>query len=217
VLATTPNSLGDLLPAGDEIDDDVVAPRADAELIYGWSDYPAGSAVLAWDDDPHASHGNLVYISFDYRGVNPVERVRLLENVIVYLVNRDELATGPPPVPGGEATTAPLRASRLSPAGDQLEVEWDAASCPAAGYNLLYGDLVEVASVTLNGSVCAIGASGLYDWDAVPAGDLFFLIVGTDGTAVESSWGEGTLGERNDLTPSGECGVTAKDISTVCR
>jgi hypothetical protein len=89
VLATTPNLLGDIMPFELGIDDNVVDPRPDAELIYGWSDQAAGSGVLVWDNDPDPDHGNLVYMSFDYRDTDTIERVRLLENTLHYLVNRD--------------------------------------------------------------------------------------------------------------------------------
>jgi len=51
----------------------------------------------------------------------------------------------------------------------------------------------------------------------VPAGNLFFLVVGTDGAGTESSWGvTSVFGERSGLVPSGECGIAAKDISGSC-
>ena len=51
----------------------------------------------------------------------------------------------------------------------------------------------------------------------MPAGNLFYLIVGTDGIAIESSWGSTSFGERNGINASGQCGVTAKEISNVCQ
>jgi hypothetical protein len=88
VLATTPNDLGDLLPLETSIANDVVDPRPDAELIYAWTDYPNGSGLLVWDNDPDPDHGNLIFMSFDYTEVDAVERVRLIENSAHYLVNR---------------------------------------------------------------------------------------------------------------------------------
>jgi hypothetical protein len=98
-----------------------------------------------------------------------------------------------------------------------MEVTWDVSSCTASGYNLLYGDLTGLATYTLDGSVCSIGTSGTYSWSGVPAGNLYFLVVGTDGGGTESSWGlDGASTERNGMTPSGECSVAVKDISTYC-
>jgi len=50
------------------------------------------------------------------------------------------------------------------------------------------------------------------------ADDLFFLIVGTDDTETgESSWGtDSGGGERSGTIPSGQCGVTEKDLFGVC-
>ena len=51
----------------------------------------------------------------------------------------------------------------------------------------------------------------------VPAGDLFFLVVGTDGAGTESSWGVDSLpSERNGMIHSGECSTISKEISTSC-
>ena len=69
----------------------------------------------------------------------------------------------------------------------------------------------------LAGSECAIGTTGSHVWNNVPAVDLFFLIVGTDGLATESSWGtDSRLEERNGPADSGECAVTAKNTVATC-
>jgi hypothetical protein len=123
----------------------------------------------------------------------------------------------PPPAPNGSGSSSPLLGNRLTAGGDSIELSWDAATCPAADYNLLYGALASVSNYTLSGSVCSLGTSGQYIWDPVPAGDLFFLIVGSDDIAVESSWGFDSLdGERNGMLASGECLVLNKDISNNC-
>jgi len=124
----------------------------------------------------------------------------------------------PIPVPDGGAATSPMASSRITTAGDWIQVDWDAASCPAQDYNLLYGNLADLSAYALQGSVCALGISGSYDWSAVPAGDLYYLVVGTDGTGVyESSWGvDGAGAERNGTSPSVMCGVTTKDIVEEC-
>ncbi len=97
------------------------------------------------------------------------------------------------------------------------DVNWDAASCPATDYNLLYGDLSQVASHTLLGSECSLGTSGSLTWTGVPSGSLYFLVVGTDGAGAESSWGVESSGvERNGVAASGECGVSSKAIAESC-
>jgi len=126
-----------------------------------------------------------------------------------------ELYTKPLPVPAGEDGTEPLTCAR-SPAG--LRVFWDAGACPAFDYNLIFGNLAEVATYTLQGSECGIGNVGSYQWGGVPARDLFFLVVGVDDTGVyESSWGSDSSGaERNGMSPSNLCAVTTKDIGESC-
>ncbi len=125
-------------------------------------------------------------------------------------------AGGPAPAPDGSSGTIPLRGENLADGiGDTLELTWD-ASCAAAGYNLIYGDLSGVATYLLSGSECGIGTTGTYTWTGVPAADLYFLIVGTDGVDTESSWGVATSGERNGAAASGECGVASKDLSGTC-
>ncbi len=138
--------------------------------------------------------------------------------VIATAVNTCEsVAVGPPSVPDGLGATEPLRGDRLTPAGDSLRVTWDASTCTAPDYNLIYGDLSGVAATAVGGGVCALGTSGSFDWSGVPAGDLFFLVVGSDGAGVESSWGAASDGgERNGNVPSGVCAISEKNAFNVC-
>ena len=119
---------------------------------------------------------------------------------------------GPSPIAAGSLTLG-----RAAGAGTVMDVTWDAASCPTADYNLLYGDLADVASYSLLGSECSIGTSGSYSWTGVPGGNLYFLLVGTDGVGTESSWGRNSgLGERNGSAASNQCGISVKDVTAVC-
>jgi hypothetical protein len=129
-----------------------------------------------------------------------------------------ELYNRPIPVPGGEGATAPMTASRVTPAGDWIQVDWDASSCMADEYNLIFGPLADLSAYTLEGAECAIGVAGSHDWIDVPAGDLFFVIVGVDDTGVyESSWGAASSGEqRGGTSASWMCGVTTKDATEEC-
>ena len=69
----------------------------------------------------------------------------------------------------------------------------------------------------MTGSQCGIGTLGTFTWIGVPAGDLYFLIVGTDGAAAESSWGLASSGaERNGAGNSAQCGVVLKDLAGTC-
>jgi len=126
-------------------------------------------------------------------------------------------SAGPAPAADGWAGTMPLRGENLADGiGDTLQVAWD-ASCGAPGYNLIYGNLSGVSTYALTGSECGIGTSGTFTWTGVPAGDLYFLIVGTDGVDAESRWGFASSGaERNGSAASAQCGVTLKDLTGTC-
>ncbi len=183
-----------------------------------WSDPNRDvNAHLSFDVTAYAAGNPAFRVRFDYQNAAN-DRFYSVDNVVVTagIAESCTASSAPPSVPSGEGTTGPLRATRLTPEGASIQVEWDALSCPAAGYNLLYGDLASVSTLTLSGDACAIGTSGSYAWEAVPPGNLFFLVVGTDGAGIESSWGESSLGERNGLTASGRCGVTMKDVSNIC-
>jgi hypothetical protein len=126
-------------------------------------------------------------------------------------------ASGPPPAPDGSGSTLPLLAHRATATGDVIDVTWDAASCPATDYNLIYGDLATVSSYAVAGAVCDLGTTGSLVWSGVPPGDLFFLIVGTDGSSEESSWGQDSAGnERNGSSPSGACAIATKNVAASC-
>ena len=121
------------------------------------------------------------------------------------------------PAPDGRHETTPLRAERLNPSGDTVRVTWDVASCTSTDYNLIFGFLSAVSGYALNGADCSIGTDGSHDWPTPPVGDLYFLVVGTDGAGTESSWGvDGSNQERNGLIPSGTCGVIAKNVTGSC-
>jgi hypothetical protein len=170
------------------------------------------------DVTAHAAGNDSFQVRFNYQNAAD-DQWFSVDNiaVIVDAYNSCSTASGPPPAPDGGSGTTPLRGDRLTPSGDTIEVGWDSSSCAAAEYNLLYGDLDDVAGYLLGGSACSIGASGTYLWSGVPAGDLFFLVVGADGAGVESSWGVDGLGiERNGMAHSGECSTTSKEISTSC-
>jgi hypothetical protein len=145
-----------------------------------------------------------------------------VDNVVITADVSNPCSTGggspaPAPVPDGSASTTPLLGDRTDVSGATLQLFWDASTCPATSYNLIYGDLANVSSYATLGGECAIGTSGSFTWNAVPAGNLFYLIVGSDGTSTESSWGvDSNFNERNGSVASGECSVTAKDSSQTC-
>lgn len=102
-------------------------------------------------------------------------------------------------------------------AGDAITVQWD-ASCASDEYNLLHGQLAQVASFENLSAECGVGTTGTFDWTAPPAGSRFFLIAGTDPTGIyESSLGTDSSGaERNGSRASFTCGTTTKVDSPTC-
>jgi hypothetical protein len=106
-----------------------------------------------------------------------------------------------------------LLADRITPDGSEISVTWD-DQCTPTNVNILYGSLDQVSTYAVSGAVCDI--LNPEAWTAAPAGNLWFVVVSDDGAGVESSWGLSTEGERNGLTDSGMCGITAKDILGTC-
>lgn len=126
------------------------------------------------------------------------------------------------PVPDGLwIAGTPDNASKTAPDGSSVSLTWDTSTCADAGYNLYYGKGSQVGTYTLSGSLCGMGNSGSYAWSSapsVPAGETFiwWVIVGTDGVQVESSWGRDSSGNERHPAASGQCGFTAKSTAATC-
>jgi len=122
-----------------------------------------------------------------------------------------ETFTAAQPVPQGSLT-----ASRISDTG--IDMSWDETTCMAWDYDLIFGDLVDVPSFALLGAECGIGTSGGFTWTDVPAGSLYFLIVGRESSGIyESGWGVDSAGSpRLPHLAAGLCGATIKATATVC-
>ena len=122
----------------------------------------------------------------------------------------------PPPVPDGSFGSG-RKVSRVAGANALMHLTWDAATCPAKNNHLLYGTLQNVSTYAVTGAVCGLGPLGGYDWVGVPAGDLWFLVVGDDASAMEGSWGTNGAGApRNGTTASGLCGFTTRSNAATC-
>ncbi len=126
-------------------------------------------------------------------------------------------------VPGGAKPVgdgvfgSPMTVSRGDAGATTLGLAWDVTTCASSDHHVLYGNLSSVASATVTGAVCHLGASGSATWNGVPASNLWFVIVGDDGGTTESTWGtDPTSGQRGGATVSGQCGMTARDNSATC-
>ena len=119
-----------------------------------------------------------------------------------------ELFTRPAPLAAGS-----LRANKITPGATHLELTWGDGGCPSFDYHVLYGDLANAATATIDGALCDVGTAGTALWSGVPATSLFFLVVGTDLTGVyESGWGNG----RGATKASLQCGTTTKVLDPQC-
>ncbi len=115
----------------------------------------------------------------------------------------------PPPVQG-------LRVAKATPTATQVDIEWDVMTCTSVDFHLIYGDLIDVALVQPDGSVCGLGQTGQANGISLPSGDRWFLVIANDGVDVEGSWGDGASGPRNGSVPSASCGVLARDNGGTC-
>jgi len=122
---------------------------------------------------------------------------------------------GPPPVPDGAGVPGvEMRASR-SPNGTDIDVAWDVTSCGASGYNLFYGPLASVASLSYTGAECGIGVTGHASFTP-PAEDTFFLIASMDASGVEGAHGYDSRGRARHASAGGRCGVVGQIRSVRC-
>jgi len=109
-----------------------------------------------------------------------------------------------------------MKGSRGDPSGSTINLTWDVATCTSTDHHLLYGALATVASATVGGASCDLGATGSASWTGVPAGNLWFVVVGDNDATSEGSWGTKTGGERGGASASGLCGMTTRDNSGTC-
>lgn len=139
--------------------------------------------------------------------------------------------SGPPGVPdGARGTTMPVRVASLDPDGSSLRISFDVLSCTnIADHHILYGQRSGLPAApggmfTLLGSVCDIGAASPYDWIGVPdatdgSGLIWALLVATDASFTEGSWGVDSRGnERAGPGNGGASGICSlvKDINNTC-
>ncbi len=95
---------------------------------------------------------------------------------------------GTPGEPGG--ASGQVRVTSFNPVTGDLTVSYG-VGCSATDNSVEYGPLAAVSTYGYSGQVCAIGNTGEATF-RLPAGNLFFLIVGRDASV------EGSYGKRND-------------------
>jgi hypothetical protein len=132
----------------------------------------------------------------------------------------------PPPPPGVPG----LLVSKVAADGSILGLQWDTAPCTGdTDHQVVFGLGAGLPAVpggvfTPSGGQCAIG-SPPFNWGGVPdpAADperlLWFVVLATNGSTLEGSWGKDSAGnERSGPGPngfSGQC-VSGKDFTNAC-
>jgi len=162
--------------------------------------------------DGRNAHGTwtLKVVDIDFQGLGTLDSWSLRTN------ESCPPPSVPPPVPDGSFGSA-MHAARLDPTGSAIQVVWDAATCPAAGYHLLYGPLSAVSSYAVGGAKCAIGTSGIASWTGTPPGSLWFIVTAENETGMEGSWGRTSSGgDVGGSAPSGLCGSAARLNTPSC-
>ena len=127
-------------------------------------------------------------------------------------INQDRNAPVPsavPPVPDTMLASRGLSATEIG-------LTWDISSCAAVGHHVVYGTLATLPTYQVAGGVCGLGTSGSFTWTGVPAGDLWFLVVGDNGLTTEGIWGSSSSGPMKGQTPSGVCGMATRLNLTTC-
>lgn len=136
----------------------------------------------------------------------------------------------PPGVPDGIGGSPLL--VRKHPSNETiLRVNFDTGSCTGnLSHHLIYGFGSQLPtkpgeSFLLQGAACSVSGSP-YNWVGVPdpsidpSGLLWFLMLASDGTTTEGSWGTGSSGAERVGPGAGgvssECLMEAKDLTNVC-
>ena len=149
----------------------------------------SGDESFAMSDDGH-------YIVFEGTVTTDIARNAALRIEV----------TAPPPVRG-------MTASRAAN-GVDIDLTWDAVTCPAQEYNVFYGNLADVATYTYSGQTCDLGTTGTATFTA-PAGDLFFLVVAQNGS-IEGAHGFDGTGKAVPASAAGACGASTQIRSDRC-
>jgi hypothetical protein len=132
-------------------------------------------------------------------------------------IPRVTTATATCVTPGVRAVADGLKPSRTDGTGTSINLRWDVATCSSSDHHLLYGDLATVSSSAISGAACNLGTSGTNIWAGVPAGNVWFVIVGDDDGTTEGSWGtDGNGAQRGGNAASGQCGMTTRDNAGTC-
>jgi hypothetical protein len=121
---------------------------------------------------------------------------------------------GAPGEASRQDSTAEQMQAKWIPAGSRIQVTYTPA-CDASNHTIYYGPLGSVSSWGYSGARCSIGTGGSALF-VPPAGSVFFVVAGTDGSR-EGSYGRDSSGaERPEALGVGACDVP-QDLGATCR
>jgi hypothetical protein len=97
-----------------------------------------------------------------------------------------------------------------NPGSQMLTIDWQ-PTCDVSDHALYYGSLGDFDSYT--DAVCSVGMTGTVSVPS-PAGDVFFLLVGHDGS-IEGPYGQDGEGIERPSAMGAHCGYV-QDLSHSC-
>jgi hypothetical protein len=134
----------------------------------------------------------------------------------MFIAYADAPGGAPPPVPDGDTVPGTQMTATRAPNLFDVVVTWDTTTCPAPQYNLFFGPLSSVSTVTVTAAACSLGTSGTAT-ARPPVGSVFFLVASESATGVESGHGVDSEGEPRPSTGVGFCGVVEQSLEGICR
>ena len=88
--------------------------------------------------------------------------------------------------------------------------------CGASNHDIVYGPLEAVRTYGYSGRVCGIGNVGRHAGFDPGPGSTFFLVVGTDGSGIEGSYGRNSAGNERPAQGGGTSCPATQDLSRRC-
>ncbi len=145
----------------------------------------------------------------DHVGCHAYDPVAVAECVDTPLIDF-QLSDSPGPVPIGEHTAGVPMTVLRGASPDDIIVDWQ-PTCDAENHAIYFGSLADFASYIE--AECTVGMTG--NWSGTPpGGDLFWVVVGVNGSN-EGSYGEDSGGLERPDAGGAYCGYT-QDLSSTC-
>ena len=209
------DTAGVLSPIGDSLSPHTAVGADGAVYVSnGWSNTPdLNGRIWAFNADLSESLFTLVLdrpnTGGPALGQDGVLVVADRDGVRAYRTSQD-----PPPVPDGYFVPGSQLIVARQPNGD-LTVSWDVATCTAADYNLLLGDLAVVASLPISDAVCSLGTTGSAVFTP-PAASVFFLVAAENADGIEGGHGYASDGSPRPSNAIGLCGIVGQSLDGSC-